>query len=530
MADACWGKFQESGLSQDITLGITCRRQPGFFADPLKSNVHSGSTIAAFDEEADGDYEVLLGDLLYDGLTYLRNGGTATAAYMDTTYGLFPIYDASVDINIFVAAYFLDVNNDNKKDMIAAPNSLNVSVNYDNCWYYENVDPGNGVTLSRVKKTFLIDQMIDVGMGAYPVLFDHNNDGLLDLVIGNYSKKVSASNINSGLVLYENIGTANAPEFSLVDRNYAGLHTAFNPAAFGITPTFGDLDGDGDKDLMVGASDGKLHYFENTAAMGQPASFGNLQAEYKGIDVGQFAAPVLVDIDRDGKLDLVVGEMGGTLRYYHNIGTAQVADFASSPDDNKWGFVDTQPVCCTGFAIPFIFENNANNRYDLLVGSESGKVMYYADIESQIGDTFQLTQARFGDINEGQRTAIAGADLNNDGTWDWVVGNVRGGVGFYSGNGPVITSVNPADAHSFDWEVFPNPSNGNIAVRLNDNLSGNFELKVYDLAGREVFATQQLNAAVPAHLDFGTLQNGTYLLELKVNGAFGGVKRIVIAQ
>lgn len=529
MADGCWGKFQESGQSQDITLGISCRRQPGEFRDENKSTVHSGSTLAAFDEEGDGDYELVVGDLLYNSLTYLRNGGTASSAFMDTTYGLFPTYDASVDLTLFAAPFFLDINNDSKKDLLVSPNTMNISVNYDNVWYYQNVNPGNGVTLSRIKKTFLIDQMVDAGMGAYPVLFDHNNDGLLDLVIGNYSKKISASNMVSGLVLYENIGTATQPEFNLANRNYAGLNTAFIPQLLGLTPTFGDLDGDGDKDMILGDADGKLNYLENIAASGQPANFANLQVNYKGIDVGTLSTPILIDVDRDGKLDLVIGELSGTLKYFRNIGTTQVPDFSSTPTDNKWGFVDTQPICCTGSSFPFIFENTATGRYDLLVGSDAGNIMYFEDIEPQYGDTFQLTQTRFGEINEGQRTAITGADLDHDGEWDWIVGNIRGGLGFYSGNGPVATSITESEIANVDWEVFPNPGAGTFAISLNGKV-GKMAIKIFDLAGKKIAELKSDNPMHILHVKLEEVPNGTYLIELELDGQFAGVKKLVIAH
>jgi hypothetical protein len=38
------------------------------------------------------------------------------------------------------------------------------------------------------------------------------------------------------------------------------------------SPSFADLDGDGDLDAVVGASDGNLHYFKNTGSAKAPPS------------------------------------------------------------------------------------------------------------------------------------------------------------------------------------------------------------------------------------------------------------------
>ncbi|MEY3444718.1 MAG: hypothetical protein RLZZ519_2999, partial [Bacteroidota bacterium] len=375
-ADACWGNFQENGLNQTITLGINCRVAPGQ-AQPVKPSAHSGSTIAAFDEDADGDYELVIGDLTYDGLTYVHNAGTNVDAEMDLIDPTFPSYAASVQIDVFAAAFFMDANNDGKKDMLVGANNPNVSVNYDNSWYYQNISTGNGVLLERVTKNFLTSEMIDVGLCAFPALFDHNADGLMDLVVGNYSRKITASNVASGLTLYENTGTITAPVFTLITRNYENLSNAFNPAILGMTPAFGDMDGDGDQDMIIGDSEGLLHYAQNTAPSGQVANFPNVSVQYSNIDIGQFATPTLADIDRDGDLDLIVGEITGNLNFFENTGTAQVAAFSNVPNTDTWGNVDTEPICCIGFSVPYIFENPQTNRFDLIVGSEKGDLMYY---------------------------------------------------------------------------------------------------------------------------------------------------------
>lgn len=524
LADPCWGNFQESGISQDITLGYQCRYSP-YVLEPTKPPLHAGSTLAALDVEPDGVYELVLGDLLYDGLTYLHNGGTNVDAEMDSVDAIYPGYDASVSLDIFPAGYFMDVDNDDKKDMLVAPNQVNVSVNYDNSWYYKNVHPSTGVLLSRQSKNFLTNQMVDVGMCAYPVLFDHNGDGLEDLVIGNYNRKTNASSTNSVLFLYENTGTATDPEFTQTSRNYAGLQTAFNPSIQGITPAFGDMDGDGDKDLIIGDADGKLHYLENTAPQGQVANFQNLVVNYGQIDVGLFAAPCLVDIDRDGDQDLIVGEMSGTLKYYENTGTAQSASFSPTAVNN-WGAVDTEPICCTGFSVPHVHENPVTGRYDLLVGSERGDLRYYEDIESQLGGAFTLDVANFGGITEGSRTAITGGDLTGDGIWEWFVGNVRGGIGFYTGN--LLQGAQQPTATVQDWQVYPNPTTSTVHVRVDERLHGTMTLELMDLQGRLVQSTPQGSAAQGMEMDLSGLPMGIYLLKMELNGAFAGVRRVEV--
>ncbi|HEX2898421.1 MAG TPA: FG-GAP-like repeat-containing protein, partial [Bacteroidia bacterium] len=374
-------------------------------------------------------------------------------------------------------------------------------------------------------------EMVDAGQCAFPLLFDHNGDGLLDLVLGNHTRKVTATNMNSGLVLYENTGTATSPEFTLTSRNYAGLTNAFNPAILGMAPTLGDLDGDGDPDMLIGDSEGRVHYVQNTAPTGQAANFSNVTVQYFGIDIGQNATPALADIDRDGDLDLILGDISGNLNYFENTGTAQAAVFSNVPDDDLWGGVDTQPICCTGYSVPYIFQNPQTNRFDMIVGSQDGNLLYYNDFESELGSTFTLDQGNFGEIQEGERTAIAGADLNNDNVWEWVVGNVRGGIGFYSGNGLITTSPDVQLPRPADWQVFPNPSSGIFGVQLSpSHAAGTMRISVLNLHGQSLLRQDHVSAAKGATVDMSAFAPGIYFLRMDLNGVFGGVKRIEVMR
>ena len=148
---------------------------------------------------------------------------------------------------------------------------------------------------------------LDVGFSSTPSLVDLDGDGDMDLVVGErYGTVRSFANNGTGLFA-ELTGAANP----------------FNGIDFGLfnRPSFVDLDRDGDMDLVTGQENGTLRYFEND---GSGRFFEQVQGNnpFIGIDVGDRSAPSFVDLDGDGDMDLVVGKDDGTLLSYENTTVA----------------------------------------------------------------------------------------------------------------------------------------------------------------------------------------------------------------
>jgi len=163
LKDDCWGDFVESAFG-----GVTLLANCGLLRQG--NSVHSGSTILAFDEDGDGDKELIIGDIGYPNLIKLTNGGTPDSAKMISIDTIFPSYDVPVNLEIFPAAFNLDVNNDGLKDLLVSPNQQSSSENYACSWFYENKGTQQNMIFEFQTDSFLVNQSIDVGEGAHPAL------------------------------------------------------------------------------------------------------------------------------------------------------------------------------------------------------------------------------------------------------------------------------------------------------------------------------------------------------------------------
>ena len=521
LADNCFGGVFESGISEFLDLSASPNECATGFGPGELENRHVGSTLLTLDEDGDGDKDLILGDLSFSNLNLSRNGGTCEDAWMNEQDAFFPSYNFSANMPLFPAAFYVDVNADGIRELLCAPNSDSNAQDFDNVWFYRNDGTDDNPNFDLDRTDFLVSETIDLGTRAKPAILDYNADGLMDLVVGNLSFFAFAGIKNSRLYLYENTGTASAPAFTLVDDDFLNM-TEFSvdlppgTSTWSFAPTFGDLDNDGDADALIGELNGLLFYFENTAGAGNPVSFGPAFYGYMGIDIGQHSAPQIVDLNRDGLMDLAVGESVGEIRYFQNQGTPEEPFFSddlfAAPNIDTLGGVDARlPPGSTGYSTPFFvdFEDHT----ELFLGTQYGGIEHYGNITGNLDGVFDVLSNNILTRSEGIYTSPVLYDWDNDGFLEMVIGNERGGLSYFSTNIRADGVVNSDEASpALGFEFFPNPASDQLTLEIGEEWGTNTNLQIYNAGGQLV--RQEFGQTGQQQISLVGLPAGIYWLRL----------------
>lgn len=206
---------------------------------------------------------------------------------------------------------------------------------------------------------------------------------------------------------------------------------------FGLTPvdllafpTVADLDRDGDLDLLVGENNGAMQYFQNTGSASNPQFAAPVKNSFGLVSTIDFAIPVFVDIDGDGDMDLLVGESYGAMQYFQNTGSASSPQFAA-PQKNPFGLVSTYYIATPAFA-----DLDGDGDLDLLVGEYYGGMQYFKNTGSATNPQFETPQMNPFGLSSTTGLAIPDfADLDGDGDLDLLVGEYGGAMQYFQNTG-----------------------------------------------------------------------------------------------
>ena len=399
--DRCWGKAYQ-GFYRTHQLAQTCDNS-GLHREAQKPT-HSGNTPCLFDWDMDGDYDYLDGSVSFNEMTFMKNGrienGSVDSMIWQDT--MWQTGGTTLSMPTWPAAFNVDIDQDGKKDLLISPNASG-SENYKCIWHYKNNSTAGAPNWQFTSDTFLIDKTIDVGTAAYPAFFDYNKDGRPDLFVGSEGYLQPGGTFRSRISYYQNTSTPGNPSFTLQSKDFMRIDTAnFR----GTAVAFGDIDNDGKADLVVGHVDGTLSYYKNQAAYDTVQPDWQVQQltlkDYTGatINVGGRATPFIYDIDKDSRKDLVIGTLYGTLQYYQNI-SATPGNIKLQLVNQKLGNAKADANQILGcYSVPFIGRIDSTGRDYLLMGSNSGNIYRFDSIAC--GDTtidYPLLDAQYSFID-----------------------------------------------------------------------------------------------------------------------------------
>ena len=548
LVSQCWGQFYENSNDCNVTLNQTmCKKE--LRLDTTARNLrHQGGGCWGFHYVRNSNVvSLLISDIYCNTIKFLQNTGDTSNAFITYVDPFFPSYDTlngapgPINMNLFPLAQGIDMDNDGFQDLMVAPFATNVDVASQSQdinvlhYYHNNAGTDTVNTFHYEGDTLLNNSIVDVGTESHPVFFDYNGDSLLDIVIGRFGQFVSPGNPAastpgvsiSSLFLYKNVGTATSPIFQLVDSDWNHLSMYDSTQLYnGMYPAFGDLDGDGLPDMVLGDFSGNISFFHNAGSSTNASYPSMTEPNWFGINIGQDAAPFIYDVNGDGLNDLIIGTsgrnpslLGGHIFYYWNFGTPDSPMF--SPDsvnkffgnivvwDSSGGYIRS------GFSNPDIVSENGS--LVLYSGSQRGITFKFAiNTDSLRSGSFAVLDTDVLGFKPGQRSNVSVADLNHDGKNDYLTGNIRGGLMLFSDTSWGMNSTNGITNISQDNEqlvVFPNPSKDNVMCHLGNGGLQLVSAQLYDMLGSTVSTNISRSDENGIVLNVSNLSEGIYIIQ-----------------
>ena len=195
---------------------------------------------------------------------------------------------------------------DSKKDLLVGSGTGNISI-------FLSIGADNNPVFDAGTLVLANSSDISVGYRATSVFEDWNNDGNNDLIVGALDGKIH---------LFINDTTNSIPDFQM--ENFANLGSSVLTVSSGrSSPIFYDFDCDGKKDLIAGNTAGQLLFYKNTNTVENPVFSNYVALTSLGIPIqlpgSPRSRPSFCYWNNDTFIDVLIGASDGKVHLYRGI-------------------------------------------------------------------------------------------------------------------------------------------------------------------------------------------------------------------
>jgi hypothetical protein len=227
---------------------------------------------------------------------------------------------------------------------------------------------------------------------------DIDGDGALDLITGiedwseygwddafNSRGEWTTGPLHGFVIVHRNLGTTASPRYDAPKKLEAGGQPI---DTFGCpSPNFADFDQDGDLDLLCGEFLDGFSYFENTGTRREPVYAAGKRITLSDgspltMDL-QMIVPVAFDWDKDGDMDLIVGDEDGRVAFIENLRPRRPGSEASGPNGPppfarpRYFQQQADTLKCGALATPYGVDWDGDGDTDIVSGNTAGAIILF---------------------------------------------------------------------------------------------------------------------------------------------------------